>query len=90
MAVVHLASSLARYAGGERVVVLDGSTVEQILSGLGDRYPGFRETAIDGDGRPRPHVRLFVNNAQVGAGSDLGRSVGDADEIAIISAIAGG
>jgi sulfur-carrier protein len=90
MAVVHIASSLAQYADGERFVVLDGTTIEEVLSGLGDRYPGFRERALDGAGGPRPHITLFLNSMHVMAGSDLGTSVGKGDEIAIISAIAGG
>ena len=90
MAVVQIASSLAQYADGERFVVLDGSTIEEVLARLGDRYPGFRERALDGAGGLRPHIALFLNSTHIMAGSDLGTSVGHGDEIAIISAISGG
>jgi molybdopterin converting factor small subunit len=90
MAVVYIASSLARHAEGERLVVLDGSTVEEVLDGLGDRYPGFREEVFDREGKLRPHITLFLNNRNIMAKSDLRTSVGQADEIAMISAIAGG
>jgi sulfur-carrier protein len=90
MAVVYIASSLARHAEGERLVVLDGSTVEEVLDGLGDRYPSFREEVFDREGKLRPHITLFLNNRNIVAKSDLRTSVGQADEIAMISAIAGG
>lgn len=90
MAKVYIASPLAKYAEGNRIVALDGSTVGDVLRALGDRYPGLRENAFDEDGVPRSHVVLFVNNEHLLPRSDLRASVGTKDEIAIISAIAGG
>jgi molybdopterin synthase sulfur carrier subunit len=90
MAVVHIASSLAPYADRERRLLLEGSTVEEVLSKLGDRYPGLRKEAFDGDGSLRPHITLFLNGAHIRGDSDLGTDVGEGDEIAVISAIAGG
>lgn len=90
MAVVHIAASLARYADGERRLVLEGSTVGEVLRGLGERYPRFRDGAFDGGGALRPHIAVFLNSTQITGNSDLGTGVGDGDEIAVISAIAGG
>jgi sulfur-carrier protein len=90
MAAVYIASSLARYTEGDRFVVLQGSTVEEVLHGLRDRYPRLRREVFDGDGGLRPHVTLFLNDTHIMPRSDLRRSVGDGDELAIISAIAGG
>lgn len=90
MAVVHIASSLAPYADGERRIVVEGSTVEDVLRGLGDRYPRFRKATLDGDGTLRPHITLFLNSMQIMGNSKLGTDVAEGDEIAVISAIAGG
>ena len=90
MAGVHIASSLAQYAEGERFVVLEGSTLEEVLRRLGDRYPGFRRGVFDEDDRLRRHIILFHNNSHIMTRSDLQMPVDEGDEIAIISAIAGG
>jgi sulfur-carrier protein len=90
MAVVHIASSLAPYANGERRLVLDCSTVEDVLRELADRHPPFREGAFDGDGALRPHVTLFLNSTQIASAGELRTRVGERDEIVVISAIAGG
>ena len=90
MAVVHIASSLAPYSDGERRIVLEGSTVRELLHSLGDRYPDFREGAFDGGGTLRPHIAVFVNGTQIIGTSELGTDVGEADEVSVISAIAGG
>jgi molybdopterin converting factor small subunit len=90
MAVIRIPSSLAQYADGARSVALEGATVEDVLRDLGDRFPALRARALDGDGGPRPHVTLFLNRTQITARGDLRTAVGEGDEIAIISAIAGG
>jgi molybdopterin converting factor small subunit len=90
MAEIHIASSLAPYAGGARRLTLDGATVEDVLERLGERYPEFRARAFDGDGALRPHITLFLNRTQISGNGGFGSVVSDGDEIAIISAIAGG
>ena len=90
MAVVQIASPLAPYAEGERRIDLDGVTVEDVLRKLGDRYPHLREAAFDDDWTPRPHITLFLNSKHIMGNSDLGKEVTEDDEIAVISAIAGG
>lgn len=89
MASVYIASSLSQYAEGERFLVLQGSTVEDVLHGLTDRYPRFGNYVFDGEGSLRPHVNLFCN-ARVVPRTDLNTSIQDGDELAIIAAIAGG
>jgi sulfur-carrier protein len=90
MAVVQIASSLAPYAEGERRIDLDGVTVEDVLRRLGDRYPLLQNAAFDGDGTPRPHITLFLNSKHIIGNSDFEKEVTEDDEIAVISAIAGG
>jgi molybdopterin converting factor small subunit len=90
MPLVYIASSLSQHAGGEHLLVLEGSTVEDVLRGLCDRYPGFRKAVFDADAGLRPHIAVFLNDGHISARSNLRTSVSERDEIAIISAIAGG
>jgi molybdopterin converting factor small subunit len=75
-------------AGRERIDV-EGATVRQCLQEVGDRHPGFSELVFDADGRLHRFVTLFVNGEEIGRDT-LDAAVGDADEVEVLSAIAGG
>jgi len=74
--------------GRERVEV-EGATVRQCLEQVGARHPGFSELVFDDDGRIHRFVTLFVNGEEIGRDT-LDAAVGPADEVEILSAIAGG
>lgn len=84
---VNVPSPLRSYTGGENVVKASGSTLGGVLEDLNQRYPGIRFRMIDEQGGIRPHIRLFVNQELE---ADLGRAVGEGDEVHIICALSGG
>lgn len=64
-----------------------GSTLAELAADLDRRYPGIRFRMVDEQDRMRPHIRFFVNNAQV---FDLSQPLGADDEIVIVQALSGG
>ena len=71
----------------KREVEAQGSTLEELLTDLDRRYPGLRFRVIDEQGALRPHMRLFVNGAQV---RELALDLRPSDEVQFIQALSGG
>lgn len=73
-------------------VVTDGKTIGACLAEVEARHPGFGPLVIDAEtGTVHRFVKLFLNGELLGRdAATLARPVGDADEIEVLSAIAGG
>ena len=83
---VLIPSPLLSYTS-EREVEAHGRTLAELLVDLDRRYPGLRFRMIDEQDRLRPHMRIFVNRAQV---RELGLALAESDEVQIIQALSGG
>jgi molybdopterin converting factor small subunit len=83
---VLIPSALRSYTGQSRLQAA-GATLEALLDGLEQRYPGIRFRMVDEQAAIRPHIRIFVNGTQV---FDLGRRLEPVDEVAIVQALSGG
>jgi molybdopterin synthase sulfur carrier subunit len=70
-----------------REVEASGSTLADILADLDRRFPGIRFRMIDEQDHVRPHMRVFVNGAQV---FDLACALKPDDDIQIVQALSGG
>ncbi len=70
-----------------REVEANGRTLAELLVDLDRRYPGLRFRMIDEQDQLRPHMRIFVNGAQV---RELALALGAGDEVQIIQALSGG
>lgn len=83
---VRVGSALSRLFGGQRVVQTQGSTVREALDRL-----GVLGRLCDETGKIRPHFNIHVNGGEdIRLLQELDTPVGDGDEIAVLSAIAGG
>jgi molybdopterin converting factor small subunit len=83
---VILPSPLVSYTE-KREVEAEGRTLEELLADLDRRYPGLRFRVVDEQGALRPHMRVFVNGAQV---RELGIELRPTDEVQFIQALSGG
>ena len=83
---VRIPSPLISYTE-KREVEAQGGTLEELLADLDRRFPGIRFRVIDEQGALRPHMRLFVNGAQV---RELARELRPSDEVQFIQALSGG
>jgi sulfur-carrier protein len=64
-----------------------GATLAAVLADLDRQYAGIRFRMIDEQDRIRPHIRVFVNGAQV---RNLSQPLTAADEVVIVQALSGG
>jgi molybdopterin synthase sulfur carrier subunit len=70
-----------------REVEANGDTLGALLADLDRRYPGLRFRIIDEQDGMRPHIRFFVNGAQV---LDVSHALRPGDEVQIVQALSGG
>ena len=84
---VRVAALLHAYTRGASVLRADGSTLGEVLDDLETRYPGMRFRLVDEQGRPRRHMRFFVNGRDA---RDIATRLGDGDKIYIVGALSGG
>jgi len=83
---VKAGSALARLFDGKRVVEAHGATVGEVLEDL-----GVRDRLCDEAGKLRRHFNLHVNGGEdVRLLQGLDTPLRDGDELALLSAIAGG
>ena len=71
----------------KRQVDAVGATLGALLEDLDQQYPGIRFRMVDEQDHVRPHMRVFVNGAQV---ADLGRALQAGDTVHIVQALSGG
>ena len=84
---VRIPSPLRSYTAGAGTVAADGGTVAEVLASLERRFAGIRFRMIDEQSRIRPHMRLYVNTAEVTA---LSQAVRAGDVVHVICALSGG
>jgi sulfur-carrier protein len=84
---VFVPTPLRSYTGQQAEVEAEGATVGELLADLDRRYPGMRFRMIDEQYAIRPHVRIFVNGAQVWG---LEAPLRPSDEVQILQALSGG
>ena len=70
-----------------REVEASGDTLGALLADLDRQYPGLRFRVIDEQYGMRPHMRFFVNGAQV---FDASHALRPGDEVQIVQALSGG
>jgi sulfur-carrier protein len=84
-----LAGNMLRFSNFQKEIEIAAVTVETAVQSLVEHCPDLRPVLLDGEGRVRQVHRLFLNGEMLPP-HELGRQVGSQDEVAIITAIAGG
>jgi molybdopterin converting factor small subunit len=83
---VRIPSPLVSYTV-KREVEAEGRSLSELFADLDRRYPGLRFRVVDEQGALRPHMRVFVNGAQV---RELSLELRPSDEVQFIQALSGG
>ncbi|MFM8561528.1 MAG: ubiquitin-like small modifier protein 1 [Solirubrobacterales bacterium] len=90
MAVVRIPPVLRPSVGGEREVSASGASVGEVLTALVEAHPETREQIFAEDGELNRYVNVYLNDEDVRVLDGLGTAVGEADELVILPAMAGG
>ena len=86
MTAVHIPPALRSYTRLARVQA-DGVTLDELFVSLERQFPGLRYRMVDEQRRIRPHMRVFVNDAQT---FDLDAALSPHDRVLILAALSGG
>ncbi len=78
------------HAGGNSEVTADGSTVGEVVEDLIRQFPGIAPNLKSPDGGLHKFVNVYVNDEDIRYLDKLDTKVGEADQIAILPAVAGG
>lgn len=89
MATVRLAPVLRASAGNAKQVTAQGSTLEEILSDLYQRYPALKEQ-IQPEQELSRFINVYVNDQDVRFLQGLATAIGQNDTVILLPAMAGG
>ncbi len=90
MSKVRIPAQLRTLTGGAGELVIDGSTVGEVLKGLDAAHTGFAERIFDDNGGLRRFVNVFLDEEDVRFLDGLATPVSDGQTISIVPAVAGG
>jgi molybdopterin converting factor small subunit len=84
---VHIPSPLRSYTAQRAEADVAGSTLEEVLTALDQRYPGLRFRIITEQDTIRRHIKIFVNETLA---PHLNVPLRPNDQVYIICALSGG
>ena len=87
---VRIPTPLRSFTGGVDEVAASGGTVGDVLAALGQRHAGLLSRLLDGEGRVRHFVNVYVGQQDIRSLQGLDSPVRDGDVLSIIPAVAGG
>jgi molybdopterin converting factor small subunit len=85
-----LPTILARLADGNATLEASGTTLGEVVAGVGERFPQLRPRLQDESGGPYPFVAFYLNDEDSRFKGGFEAPVNDGDEITVIAAISGG
>jgi hypothetical protein len=84
-----VSGNLLRFTSFTKEMDAPGGTLGEALAGVCARFPSLKPVLLDDEGRVRAVHQLFLNGEQLPRG-ELEQRVGADDELAVITALAGG
>jgi len=90
---LRLPGALRELVGGRRalpVEVGEPADVRALLDAVGGRWPAVERRIRDETGALRPHVNVFVGEANVRDGAGQAEPLDDGAEVSVIPAVSGG
>jgi len=84
---VFIPTQLRNYTNGATQVPAEGTTVDEALADIDQRYPGIRFRVVDEQNRIRQHMRIYVDGERV---REVGVRANPKSEVHIFGALSGG
>ena len=90
MPVIHIPSALRAYTDGHSSVEVLGTTVGEVLSHLMSTYEGLAKHLVDGEGKLRSFINIYLGEEDVRFLDGPETIVSEDAELLIVPSIAGG
>jgi molybdopterin synthase sulfur carrier subunit len=86
---VRLFANLREIVGNPQLV-LEASTIRELLATLRSEHPALRSVLCDDDGEVRSYITILVNGKNIREMEALTTILSDGDEVAIFPPVSGG
>lgn len=90
MATIYVPTIMRKFTQGKSDVQVTGKTMGEAFDALEANCPGIRNQLLDSKGALLKHVKLFLNDDDVGSEDWKSLALNDRDKVLIITAMAGG
>jgi molybdopterin synthase sulfur carrier subunit len=87
---VNIPAALRGYTQNRSEVVVDASTVGELLREIDGIFPGLMPLIVNDDSELRRYVNIFVNEKNIRLAEGLMTKLKDGDHVHIVPAVAGG
>ncbi len=87
---VRIPTVFRKFTGGQASAEVEPGTVGDLISQLGERYPGFREQVLTESGELHRYINVYVNDEDARYLDKLDTKVGDGDVVSLLPSVAGG
>lgn len=84
---IRIPSVLHSYTNGLDEVAGSGATVDDVLRGIDEKFPGLRFRIVDETNNIRRHIMIFIDARRVTA---LSERIEPSAELSVIASISGG
>ena len=87
---VRVPTILRTYTAGQSEVQVEGATLADVVTALEASYPGIGPRVLDGEGKLRRFVNVYVGDEDVRFAAGLQTVTPDGVTVSVIPAVAGG
>ncbi|MDP6504620.1 MAG: MoaD/ThiS family protein [Planctomycetota bacterium] len=87
---MNIPTMLRTHTNGNASVNIDGVTLSEVFENLEAECSGIKERLVDEQGRVRRFINVYLDGEDIRFLSDLDTEVGEAKEVSIVPAVAGG
>src|SRR2546421_5863039 len=87
---IRIPQPLQKLTQGQAEVAADGATPRELIASLESQFSGIGERLLDGDGKLRRFVNVYLNDEDIRFLQNLDTPIKQGDKISIVPAIAGG
>lgn len=87
---VRIPTVFRKFTDGRSVAEAQPGTVGDLISQLGERYPGFREQVLTETGELHRYINVYVNDEDARYLEKLDTKVDDGDVVSLLPSVAGG
>ena len=87
---IRIPTALQKLTQNEGEVEVQGGDINEIIDGMDQQFPGFKERMYDESGEIRRFINIYVNDEDIRFLDGSKTALKDGDEVSIIPAIAGG
>ncbi|MDD2921187.1 MAG: MoaD/ThiS family protein [Anaerolineales bacterium] len=90
MATVRFPALMKYYVDNQSEFFVAGSTVNELIENILEKYPALKPHLVDANGILRRHFNIFVNGIHIRELNGMETQIGENDKVILMASAAGG